>query len=236
MKVSSGGIFDIFKFPNKDSTHPDDLHVGNRVRNRLNIFRQPVEFAIDIAIPFDVSNFGTGSLAHIPMLTMIVGLASFFLLLGVLATPFLALVDKKTKKWKRDINNDCNDDDGPETPAGLILGYLRKLRSLDVDDGFGFMGLSEDDDGYGNSSGDAEENLECRKYVICEVHRHFHVLPDWALKAVTVVGKRMRNMAKYKEAIQAGFELEDCWRTFHGCPKDLGQIVASLPMKIMRRR
>jgi hypothetical protein len=180
------------------STNADDLHVGNRLRNRLNIFRQPVEFGIDIAIPFDVSNFGTGALAHVPILTAIVGLASFFFILGVLATPFVAVMDKTTKYWiqreKRSVRDEEEDAERRFGSGDSFFAKFRRVREAewDADHGFTWLGLTKDEarrtNGTDRETTEKREELECRRFLLCEIHRYFNVLPDWALKIVTFFG------------------------------------------------
>jgi hypothetical protein len=56
------------------------------------------------------------------------------------------------------------------------------------------------------------------------------------VRLLSLSRKRLKNMGEYADAVQAGLDLQDCAAVFEGCPKNLGQIVASLPIKFVPKR
>ena len=166
------------------------LPVKERVRGQLNLFRQPMEFALDIAIGFDISKSGSGQLSQLPILTLLVGIAGFFLIMGIIGTPFSYLIDLKKRRFKREPEV-CHSGGVCSSPNSFFGNW----RGFDVDDGFNSLGMTVSNETVKGLAAffpvdeeALEEDYACRKYLLCEVHRYFHLLPDWALKTIALVG------------------------------------------------
>jgi hypothetical protein len=183
-----------FDEPNlkRANPHPGGLPVKERVKGHLDLFRQPLELALDIEIGFDVAKFGSVQLPHVPVLTLLVGIAGFFLLMGIIGTPFSHIIDLKKRRFRRDAEEEFCDSGGV---CSSHNSFFARWRGFDVDDGFNQLGLTVANETVKGLAAffpvdeeAVEEDYACRKYLRCEVHRYFHLLPDWALKTFAVIG------------------------------------------------